>query len=471
MFKKFVDGLPLGISIIALALGLGAFYMEGARESNRTLIVQGGSQDGGQVISIDAEEAARLLDNIRQTQRDADNAANAADAILGFIEGGFTLLGVLIAIATIVFGLSIQDVRSRLSQSIEEADERFDSTEKRLEDVLANINRQVADSIQQGEERVRASADRVTSLSHNFQHSIQETEKTIAGLHLIVEEAVQSAKTEAEKAFRVLSLLLLAEQQVRARNRTTAIATLNEAYEIDPNNQTTNYLLGYLYVGRKDFTKATDHLQRALNISPDFAPALAALGLAQRKMGDAIKDPAQTMQRNQFWSQAEYNLTKALNADSALIDADNESYFGSLGGLYRRQGRYEDATQAYESAVSTTPNNSYPVNNLATLYKKLGKEEQAAEMFARSREISEAILDDHPGDTWARLDLAQAFLVLGQKTEAKREYQNVINRLQESGPLETALSGLEFLADAPHPIAALDEMVALLQKAIQKLHS
>ncbi|HLA43841.1 MAG TPA: tetratricopeptide repeat protein, partial [Aggregatilineales bacterium] len=152
-----------------------------------------------------------------------------------------------------------------------------------------------------------------------------------------------------------------------------------------------------------------------------------------------------------------------------LIDADNESYFGTLGGLYRRQGRNEDALKAYEMAVKITPNNSYPVGNLATLYKKLDYEEKARHMYQRAIEISEAILDDHPGDTWARLDLAQAFLIVGEKDKALAQYQNVIERLNESGPLETALSGLGFLADSPHHVEGIEDAMFTLKEAIAQL--
>lgn len=472
MLKRIVDSLPLIFSIAALALALAAYYAEVNRDYDRTLIVnaEGGSQaitgPGQQTIELDAIELANILDDIQNIQRDTERASSSAETILGFIESGFTLLGAAIAIAAIAFGLSIQDVRSRLTDNIEAADTRFDNNEKRLEEVLVKVNQEVQNSIQQGQERLRSSVDHVTSLAKGFENSIKDTEITVAGLHQLVNQAVESAKTDAENSFRVLSLLLLAEQQVRARNRTTAIVTLQEAYAIDPNNQTTNYLLGYLYVGRKDFDLAVNHLKQALAASPDFAPALAAMGLAQRRMGDSKPEG---MERNNFWAQAEANLTKALTSDNGLIDADNESYFGTLGGLYRRQKRYEDALKSYENAVKITPNNSYPVNNLAMLYKKLGYELQAQETFKRAVEIARAVIDDHPGDTWARLDLAQALLVSGDQKRALDEYKNAIHRINESSHLEIALGGLEFMADAPTPIAGLQQAVTLLQDGIKQL--
>jgi tetratricopeptide (TPR) repeat protein len=472
MLKRIVETLPLLFSIVALALAGIAYYNEANRDYERTLVVNPPNAPssvtgpGQQNITLDADQLANLLTDIQTIQRDTERASSSAETILGFIESGFTLLGAAIAIAAIAFGLSIQDVRSRLTDTIATADSRFDANEKRLEEVVVKITQEVQDSIQTGQERIRQSVDHVTGLAKGFENSIKDTESTVVGLHQLVNDAVQSAKADAENSFRVLSLLLLAEQQVRARNRTTAIATLQEAYGIDPTNQTTNYLLGYLYVGRKDFDLAVQHLYQALATSPDFAPALAAMGLAQRRMGDSKPEG---MERNNYWAQAEANLTKALTSDNGLIDADNESYFGTLGGLYRRQKRYEDALKAYENSVKITPNNSYPVNNLAMLYKKLGYEEEAQSTFKRAIEIARAVIDDRPGDTWARLDLAQALLVTGDKKRALDEYKNAIGRIVESSHLEIALGGLEFMADAPQPIPSLEEAVTLLQNGIKHL--
>lgn len=463
MLRRMINGLPLGLAVMASVVAATALYFSVQEPKPNTLILQTSNgqeeiREGEVTISLDARDLESILDQAERTQQDADNAANSADAILGFIESGSILLGALIAVGVIVFGLSIQDVRSRLDDSLVEAEKKLQESENRIED-----------SIQNGEVRIHENEARMDEMTARIEASIRETESTRASLENLVQDAVRSAKQEAEKSFRVLSLLLLAEQQVRARNRETALSSLEEAYKLDPTNQITNYLLGYLYVNRKEFDRAIEHLNNALKADENFAPALAAMGLAQRRMGDTVSDPENELERHQLWAQAEYNLNKALAADSGLIDADNESYFGTLGGLYRRQKRDEEALRAYENAVKVTPNNSYPVGNLASLYKKLGYEDEAQRMYERSLEIAEAILDDNPGDTWARLDLAQALLVLGDKNRALDQYQNVIGRIQEPAPLESALSGLNYLADAPQPIVGLDETIDLLQRSIARL--
>ena len=472
MLKRIVDLLPLGLSVLALTFAIGVGLSEITRETTRTIVIDASgtstelNDDDAIVVTIEEEELRDVLNEIKDVKNEAEGAARSADVVLSFLEGGSILLGALVALAVVAFGASVQDVRSRLDKSIGEADNRLQASEARMEELADTMRHQVEDALQGGLSQLRETESQMTMLTAQVKSSIKDTEETVTGLHAIVNDAVEGAKRDAESSFRVLSLLLLAEQQVRARNRKTAINTLEEAYELDPNNQTTNYLLGYLYIGRKDFNLAIQKLERALRIDPDFAPALAAMGLAQRRMGDTEQD---TMKRRQLWSQAEFNLNKALEADPTLIDADNESYFGTLGGLYRRQGRDMDALQAYEDAVKITPNNSYPVGNLAMLYKKFDNEDGAQRMYDRAIEIAEAILDDHPGDTWARLDLAQSLLVNGQKRKALEQYRNVIERLTESGPLEAAYSGLEFLADVPHPIDGIQDAMKLVNDAITDL--
>jgi tetratricopeptide (TPR) repeat protein len=473
--RQIVKNWPLGLSILALIFAFGAFWFEFNRDVTTQIVldIEGDqielTEENSYAIPLDDALQEQLADMDRVTQ-DAQSAARSADFVLGFLEGGSILLAALVGVAVVVFGSSIQDVRSQLDASVSEADKRLSTTEKRMEDLVETMQQRVSASLIEGEARFQANEERneqrVGELTARIEDSIKDTEATIQNLHGIVNEAVNSAKEDAEKSFRVLSLLLLAEQQVRARNRKTAISTLEEAYGLDPSHQTTNYLLGYLYVGRKDFNLAIDHLERALQFDPTFAPALAAMGLAQRRMGDAEMDD---MRRRQMWAQAELNLSKALEADPTLIDADNESYFGTLGGLYRRQGRNEEALRAYEDAVKITPNNSYPVANLAVLYKKLDHEEEAQRMYERAIEISEAILDDHPGDTWARLDLALAFLVTGQSKKAFEQYRNVIGRVAETSPLEAGLSVLKFLSDAHTPIEGLGQAMQMLQDAIDNL--
>ncbi len=172
----------------------------------------------------------------------------------------------------------------------------------------------------------------------------------------------------------------------------------------------------YLYSLRREYDRAIKHLEDSLAREDGFAPAIAALGLALRRKGDSLTADAERAQRNEYWSQAEMRLLNALRLDPHLTDAEGESYYGSLGGLYRRQGRYADAIDAYRRAEQITPASSYPLINLASLYWHQGEAEKARAYFERVHDAARLKLDTNPLDNWARADFAQALAALGHAT-------------------------------------------------------
>jgi tetratricopeptide (TPR) repeat protein len=294
--------------------------------------------DTGDDVSVESAESILAR---------ANEAVGFADSILSFLEGASVVVGAGLAVGAWMLRTSIQNQVEETHEFVERTEAAFAAREERLDRL---------------EERLTARLDDM----------VARTQKDIADV-----------QRQAHDSFRVLSMLVLAEQQVRAHNIDTAIRTLQTAHQLEPDNQASNYLLGYLYTSRKEFDLAIDHLEHALRIEADFAPAIAALGLALRRKGDSIPVPERQTERDQLWAQAEDRLLEALRRDSRLTDADGESYYGTLGGLYRRQDRYDAAIRAYEQAQQVTPNSSYPIINLASLNKHQGKDDEAAHYFRR----------------------------------------------------------------------------------------
>lgn len=363
----------------------------------------------------------------------ANEAAGFADTILSFLEGASVVVGAILAVGAWMLRNSIQNQIEETRTFVQVTEERFAEREERLNELERKLTGRLDDMVIQ------------------------------------TRQEIDSVQQQARDSFRVLSLLVLAEQQVRAHNFDTAIRTLQTAYGLDKNNQATNYLLGYLYTTRKKFDDAIARLESALEIEPDFAPAVAALGLALRRKGDGLTADSQLEERDRLWSQAETKLLDALALDAQLTDADGESYYGTLGGLYRRQDRYDAAIHAYEKALSVTPNKSYPVSNLAALYKRQGRDVEANAYYELVLRAAALQLDDDPRDFWTRADFAQAKLVLGNTDEAKKEYGLVVEHARERVVLETVRSTLLFLAKSPTPIPGLDEVTRLIDDALDRL--
>ncbi len=401
--------------VIAVALAVLALFIAWRDERRVTL-------DPGQEVSLTDAEA--ILDR-------ANDAVNFADGILSFLEGVSVLVAIAVAAGGILVRSTIQRQADATTKFAEETERRLAEREQRLDEMES------------------AFTQRLEGMMADTRHEIQ------------------SVKEQARESFRVLSLLVLAEQQVRARNIDTALEMLHNAHELDPDNHAANYLLGYLYTSRREYDRAIALLEHALEQEAGFTPAIAALGLALRRKGDTLDTPDQQAERDRLWAEAESKLIEALHKDPRLTDADGESYYGTLGGLYRRQQRYHAAIDAYEQAHRVTPNSSYPIINLATLYYHQGNQERAAHHFRRVIDAAVLQLDDDPRDQWTRADYAQALLAVGDVEAALGQLQMLIDQNAPRGLLETVRSGLEFLGEAPEPVKGLDAVLNLIDSALE----
>ncbi len=432
--KNFVMGIESQFVLLLIAVALSVTSVMYTYHNQRRVKIEFGD-------NFQTEDAEFLLER-------ANDATQTADTILSWLEGASVLIGIVVVVGGWLlrryFQEEIEDLRRDLQESVASSSAFVEQARKSLESREGQV-RQLEQDLQQSQRELN------TALSTRIEESVQANRDRFTEI-----------QDRARDNFRVLSLQLLAEQQVRARNIETAIKTLQSAIAIDSGDHASNYLLGYLYTSRKQIDLALDHLGRALESDPDFAPAIAAYGLALRRQGDKLTAPEQVTERNRLWAQAEDKLLQALQMDPQLTDADNESYYGTLGGLYRRQGRYDDALAAYEQAHAVTPDSSYPVINLASLHKHKGNDNRADHFFHMVIEKADLTLDDDPRDAWTRCDRAQALLVLGQKQEAFQEIETVIGQKPGSTVLETVRDGLIFLRDAPSPINGLDEMIATL---------
>ncbi|MBN1680756.1 MAG: tetratricopeptide repeat protein, partial [Anaerolineae bacterium] len=403
------DGYML-VTLVAVALAVLALFV--AWRNDRRVRLETGDD-------VTVEQAEAILERANETTA-------FADSILSFLEGASVVVGVILAVGAWMLRNGIQRQIEETNAFVAQTEHTFAARERSFQELQE-------------------------TLKHNLETMVAQTEVKI-----------EATRQQAADSFRVLSMLVLAEQQVRAHNIDTATRTLESAYALDPDNQATNYLLGYLFTTQKRFDEAIAHLERALASEPHFAPAVAALGLALRRKGDSLAGEDQRTARSILWSQAETKLLEALDMDFRLTDANGESYFGTLGGLYRRQKRYDEALNAYERARQVTPNSSYPITNLATLHKHQGNDAQAGDYYRRVLRAAELRLDDDPRDYWTRADYAQAKLVLGEPDRALDELRTVIEHAQGRAELESVRSGLHFLTESPTEIDGLYAMLAAL---------
>ncbi|MCA9905571.1 MAG: tetratricopeptide repeat protein [Anaerolineae bacterium] len=347
-------------------------------------------------LQAQLDEAQRLLDEITARGADSDRALDIAFNMLGIFEAiGFlvTVGGGLLAAFGVLRLFSaqaeLQKARERFEQEIETKERELDEMKESLEATIAN--------------------------SASLQHR------------------------ELSQATLALSLLPLGERQYRAQDFQGAMDTYRRALELDDQNPVTHLRLGYVCTQSGLLDEARFHLTRALDIEPDFAAALAALGYVYRRIAEKMEP---TVERESMLNQAEGKLLEALNKSPKLVDDDGESWWGSLGGLYRRRNQIEDAIRAYERAAEVTPHSSYPFSNLALLYMQTSNRDQMLATYRRVERLARGETQADVDNYWAHADLLTSQLALGKVNQAEESLQSVLDVAPVDSPYV-----LELLAD------------------------
>jgi tetratricopeptide (TPR) repeat protein len=321
-----------------------------------------------------------------------------------------------------------------------------------------------------GVQRLFSAQNELRQTRKQFEDALQKKE---AELELLknelsqqAEKRLQAVETATANATLALALLPLGERQYRAQDYDGAIQTYQRALALDALNPITHLRIGYVYTQSGKLPEARIHLIRALEIEPDFPPALAALGYVYRRIGEKMSEG---LERQEMLNQAEAMLIKALRLSPNLIDDDGESWWGSLGGLYRRRGQTAQAMAAYEEARKVTPYSSYPVSNLALLHMETQNLTQMMESYRRVERLARDETQAEVGNHWGYADLLTAQLVLDNMDEARQSLEAVIDLSPVDSPyvLNILVDTLQRLIKAlnnPDATARIEPVIARLRE-------
>ncbi|MBK8020266.1 MAG: tetratricopeptide repeat protein [Chloroflexi bacterium] len=120
-------------------------------------------------------------------------------------------------------------------------------------------------------------------------------------------------------------------------------------------------------------------------------------------------------------------MLEALRAQPRLVDEDGESWWGSLGGLYRRRGQVDQAVQAYEQAAKVTPHSSYPFSNLALLYMGKHDRSEMLRTYKRVERLARGETQAEVDNYWAYADLLTSSLAMGKLEQAEESLISVLD--------------------------------------------
>ena len=310
---------------------------------------------------------------------------------------------------------------------------------------LISAQNELTKARQEVEEELATYRERFEQVSKERQDQFDEMQKAL-------DLSTKSQRDSTSMALLANALLPIGERQYKTQDYKGAINTYERALELDVNNPVTHQRLGYVYTQSGQLDKAKYHYEEAIRREENFAPALAGLGFVYRRMGEALDkritqepDPAKApiervIERDKLINRAEQLLLQALEISPRLVDDDGESWWGVMGGLYKRRGQINDAINAYRNATTVTPQSSYGFGNLALLYLKQQDVDRMLETYKRVERIAATEAQAETGNFWGYSDLIVSRFAQGKIEAAELELPIAIEIAPTDSPY--MLSGL-----------------------------
>ena len=182
-----------------------------------------------------------------------------------------------------------------------------------------------------------------------------------------------------------LAIAQLYEKSKRYEDMGKPLDAAEKLSETKPDKETVFFMRGAMYERLKKYDAAEVEFRKVLDMDPDSAGALNYLGYMLADRGVRLEE-------------AEKMISRAVQ-----LEPDNGAYLDSLGWLYYRQNKLEDAEQALVRALSKTGVSQDPTvhDHLGDVYLKLGKTKDAITQWQASvkeAENSEAQSDMEPGE-------------------------------------------------------------------------
>ena len=181
-------------------------------------------------------------------------------------------------------------------------------------------------------------------------------------------------------------------------------AEYQRLYAIAPDSPRVHQLLGESYQAREDWPKSEEEFGKALHANPRSVRVLVALGdvkRAQNQFEDAASYYRQASEINPGDYDANYGLgatylygqqpDKAIAWFRLALAAEPDSLAArlALGDAYLRAGKAAEAVTELK-AVSQSAQSSQAYALLGRAYQKLGQTQEAAQAFAKARQLLQA---------------------------------------------------------------------------------
>jgi serine/threonine protein kinase/tetratricopeptide (TPR) repeat protein len=285
------------------------------------------------------------------------------------------------------------------------------------------------------EERVTSAVAREICLREGVKAMLTGSISSLGSHYVVTLEAVNAQsgdslareQAEAESKEQVLKSLDRAASSLRGKlgesiGSVQKFATPLEAATTSSLDALQAFSLGQAEHQRFDDLAAIPHLKRAIELDPNFAMALATLGVAFNNEGDSRSAVG--------YIQRAFDLRdRASEREKFYISSH---YYDTV----RRQ--LEKGVEIYEQWKETYPRDTVPRDNLALAYLWMGQHEKAV------ANASEALRLD-PKDRYAYQNLASGYQFLGRYDEARAVAEQAISQKVEPWTIHFILYILAFV--------------------------
>lgn len=438
--------------IVWLAFGLTLFFVMITTFQRLLLIQQDVDRDA---LSIpvqrvpgsdnQAESSAEIVDAAEVLER-AEDTVDSVSLLLSFLEGASVLLAVGLGAASIYGIRQSNQLRAEL--------------EEEARDIRADVREELSRIREDMRERRVEEEDSRREIGE-FRSIFNEINRLMPKLTQIsqmedMSGELDKARHSLENTIRNIAKLLQADQEFRVRNFDEAYTFIQQVLDQEPDNPLALYLAGW--VETHNIKGAAElglqHLAQLIEQERGWPTAIAAYGVALRRKAMRMNN-GQRFDKG-LMEQAHGHLRVALGMSPLLVDFNQESFWGPLGGLLRDMDKIDDAIEAYQQALRVTPGSSYPQGNLASLLLRKAQgdesfENDALQAHRDTIKLAHGELAVKPNDYFLLMDLAMSHSILG-RVDARNleEARHNLDAALQMGPseehLKVSLRGWENLA-------------------------
>jgi Tfp pilus assembly protein PilF len=186
---------------------------------------------------------------------------------------------------------------------------------------------------------------------------------------------------------------------------TSALAESYKAIEANPANPQAHHLLGFIYMGRQQYSESLKHMEKAVALDPRYFEARANLGALQLAMENwqAAIDALMPLTREPLYGTpyiinhnigwAYYNLGNLALAErytkmALFLNTKMCLAYNTLALIYDKQRKPEDAIDTLREANRLCPEYQDPFFHLGTLLEKSQRFDEAKAIYDKCKRLA-----------------------------------------------------------------------------------